>query len=127
MREDNKIKLSGLNKTWIFDIDGTIVKHNGYKTDGKDTLLEGVKEFFQTIPEEDMIILITSRREEYKEITEKFLKENKIRYDYIIYNAPYGERILVNDKKESGLRTALAINTKRNHFIAPEIEIDPDL
>ena len=29
--------LSTLSKTWIFDLDGTIVKHNGYKIDGYDT------------------------------------------------------------------------------------------
>lgn len=39
-------EFSPLAKTWILDIDGTIVKHNGYKIDGYDTLLEGVKEFF---------------------------------------------------------------------------------
>ena len=37
------IKLSPLNKTWIFDIDGTVCKHNGYKLDGYDTILPGVK------------------------------------------------------------------------------------
>ena len=36
---------SNLNKTWIFDLDGTLVIHNGYKC-GEDTLLPGVKEFF---------------------------------------------------------------------------------
>ena len=35
--------LSTLSKTWIFDLDGTLLKHNGYKTDGEDSLLEGVK------------------------------------------------------------------------------------
>ena len=39
--------LSTLSKTWIFDIDGTLVKHNGYKLDGRDTLLEGAKEYSQ--------------------------------------------------------------------------------
>ncbi len=27
---NNKLVLSPLGKTWLFDIDGTIVKHNGY-------------------------------------------------------------------------------------------------
>ena len=30
--------LSTLPKTWIFDLDGTLLKHNGYKSDGIDTL-----------------------------------------------------------------------------------------
>lgn len=37
------LTLSTLPKTWIFDLDGTLVKHNGYKIDGHDTLLERVK------------------------------------------------------------------------------------
>ena len=55
------LKLSSLAKTWIFDIDGTIVKHNGYKIDGYDTLLEGVSEFFEKLPKEDKVIFLTSR------------------------------------------------------------------
>ena len=33
----------------IFDLDGTLVKHNGYKLDGMDTLLEGVKEYLEKV------------------------------------------------------------------------------
>ena len=43
----NKLILSTLAHTWILDLDGTIVKHNGYKLDGTDTLLEGAKEFLE--------------------------------------------------------------------------------
>lgn len=111
------INISTLGKTWIFDIDGTIVKHNGYKIDNKDTLLEGAKNFFENIKEEDMVILITARKLEEKEKTERFLKDNNIRYDYIIFDAPKGERIIINDEKPGGLRTAIAINTKRDSFM----------
>lgn len=44
---EKEIMVSSLPKTWILDLDGTIVKHNGYKIDGKDTLLQGAKQFFQ--------------------------------------------------------------------------------
>ena len=40
---EKQLILSTLPKTWIFDLDGTILKHNGYKIDGEDTLLPGVK------------------------------------------------------------------------------------
>lgn len=123
---DNLI-LSNLNKTWIFDVDGTIVKHNGYKIDGKDTLLEGAKEFLDNIPKSDMIIFLTARKEEYRRITEEFLKENNIRYDYIIFEAPYGERILINDEKPSGLKMSYAINSKRDIFFEDKIIIDDNL
>ena len=106
--------LSSLGHTWILDIDGTIVKHNGYKTDGTDTLLPGAKKFLDVIPDEDMIVFITSRKEEYREITENFLIANNIRYNHIIFNAPYGERIIINDDKPDGLKTAYAVNLKRD-------------
>ncbi|MBP3920875.1 MAG: hypothetical protein J6D28_04845 [Bacilli bacterium] len=122
-----ELKLSNLNKTWIFDIDGTIVKHNGYKIDGYDTILDNAKNFFDNIPADDMIILVTSRTDEYRKVTEDFLHSNGIRYNHIIYNAPYGERILVNDKKPSGLNMAYAISTNRDEFITDSIVIDNSL
>lgn len=109
-----KIIVSPLSKTWILDLDGTIVKHNGYKLDGYDTLLPNINSFLNNIRPEDMVIFVTSRSEATKDQTEAFLHQVGIRYDYIIYNAPYGERILVNDKKNSGLKTAIAINTIRD-------------
>lgn len=113
--------LSTLPKTWIFDIDGTIVKHNGYKIDGYDTLLPGAKEYIDSIPPEDKIIILTSRVDEYKQITLDFLNENHIRYDEILFNMPFGERILVNDRKPSGLEMSVAINIDRDEFVIPDI------
>ncbi len=109
-----ELDLSTLGHTWILDLDGTLVVHNGYKLYGKDRLLEGAKEFIESIPEDDMVIIITSRKLEYKELTESFLRENKIKYDQIIYEAPYGERILVNDNKPSGLKTGYVVNKERD-------------
>ena len=108
------IILSPLPKTWILDLDGTMVKHNGYKLDGHDTLLPGARDFLANIRAEDMVVILTSRTEEYRALTVDFLREQGIRYDHIIFNAPYGERIIVNDKKSSGLRMAVAVNTERN-------------
>ena len=110
----NKLILSTLGHTWILDLDGTIVKHNGYKIDGIDTFLPGAKEFLANIPEKDMIIFLTSRKEEHRKITEYFLKENNIRYDHIIFGAPYGERILINDDKPSGLKMSVSISKIRD-------------
>lgn len=107
--------LSALGHTWILDLDGTIVKHNGYKIDGEDTLLPGAKEFIDGLPEKDMVIFLTSRTDEYKEQTIDFLEKNGIKYDNIIFNAPYGERIIVNDRKPSGLETSKAVNVERDN------------
>ena len=121
------VTLSPLGHTWLLDLDGTLVKHNGYKLDGHDTLLDGAKEFLMSIPDGDMIVIITARKPEYKEITEKFLAENNIRFDHIIYGVPYGERILVNDRKPSGLDTAVAINLNRDAKIGINTVIDNSL
>lgn len=118
---EKELILSTLPKTWIFDLDGTLVKHNGYKIDGKDSLLDGVKEYLDKLPKEDKVLILTSRLEEYREITLKFLYENKIRFDQILFEMPVGERILVNDKKPSGLDTAVAFNLKRDHFLMPQM------
>ena len=119
--------MSSLPKTWILDLDGTIVKHNGYKIDGKDSLLPGATDLLSQIQDEDYVIIVTSRKLEYKEITEQFLQDNNIRYDHIIYEAPYGERILINDNKPSGLKMAYAIDTDRDNIKPIRIKENPDL
>ena len=119
---EEELILSTLPKTWIFDFDGTLVKHNGYKEDGIDILLADAKEYLAEIPPEDKIIIVTSRTEEYREMTIRFLGENGIRYDEILFNMPFGERILVNDRKPSGLDMAVAVNLNRDEFKMPQIK-----
>lgn len=115
IKENNSIlELSTLAKTWILDIDGTLVKHNGYKIDGHDTLLDGVKEFFEKISSDDKVVLLTARQEKYLSALKEFLKANNIRYDYLLADMPMGERILVNDRKPSGLDMAFAVNKNRD-------------
>ena len=125
--ENKVVEVSSLGKTWILDLDGTMVKHNGYLLDGKDSWLPGAKEFLSALPETDMVLFLTSREKKYQNLTEQFLKEEGIRYTGIIYEAPYGERILINDKKTSGLKTALAINTERDSFCDYRFQINEGL
>lgn len=117
----DKLILSTLPKTWIFDLDGTLLKHNGYKIDGYDTLLDGAKEYISSIPKDDRIIIFTSRSIEYKQMTLDFLSEHGIRYDNILFDMPMGERIIVNDRKPSGLEMSFAMNIDRDNFKMPEI------
>ena len=119
MKDD--LVLSTMAKTCFFDLDGTIVKNTGYKTDGKDTLLSGAKQYLEGLPDCDRVVLVTSRTEEYREETLRFLKENHIRYDEILFNLPMGERIIVNDRKPSGLDIAVALNMERDQFNLPNI------
>lgn len=122
----NKLVLSSLPHTWIFDVDGTICVHNGYKN-GEDTILDGVKEFFAQIPHQDMIILLTSRTIEEKENLEAFMKQHGLRFDKMIFDAPMGERVLINDDKPSGLKMAYALDKKRDEPLHTLIEIDKEL
>lgn len=124
---ENKLVLSTLGHTWILDLDGTIVKHNGYKIDGEDSFLPGAEEFLKSIPEKDMIVFLTSRTDEYRGATEGFLKKNGVHYERIISNAPYGERILINDDKPSGLQMSIAINKDRDSDVKVDYIEDQSL
>lgn len=121
------LELSSLNKTWILDIDGTLVKHNGYLIDGYDTLLGGVKEFFENLSIDDKVVLLTARKEKYLPALREFLKENNIRYNYLLIDMPMGERILVNDRKPSGLDMAFAINKDRDKSLNIAYKINEEL
>lgn len=111
--KENELRLSKLGHTWILDLDGTLVEHNGYKS-GQDRFLAGTKEFLNSIPEDDYILIMTAREKEAKQKTEVFLKENGIRYNQILFEMPMGERILINDTKPSGLQCAHVIAPARN-------------
>ena len=85
-----KIKLSiNLSHTWFFDLDGTILKHNGYIDDKKDTLLNGVKEFFKKIPPKDIIIITTSRDKKNSKKTINFYSWYKCPHVWAIIHCVY--------------------------------------
>lgn len=124
---EDKLILSSLGHTWLLDLDGTVVKHNGYKIDGQDTFLDGAEAFLKSLPQQDKIIFLTSREENLKERTENFLREHGIRFDCILYGMPYGERILFNDCKPSGLKMGIVVNMERDMFRRLELVIDENL
>ena len=108
-----KLRLSPLGHTWILDVDGTLCVHNGYLT-GEDVLLPGVKELFASIPPEDYILLLTSRKESERNRVDAFMNRHGLRYDKLLMDMPMGERILVNDDKPSGLPASVAVRKKRD-------------
>lgn len=127
MAPNEILNLSTLAHTWIIDLDGTLLKHNGYKT-GEDCWLDGALEFLRALPAEDYILLLTAREESAKEKTIEFLRKSGVRFNKIIFEIPMGERILINDAKPSGLFCAHALNVERNAGLDNiKISIDPEL
>lgn len=106
-----------LPNTWFIDIDGVIFLHNGYldkKAGELESPLPGVSEFFNNLDSNDKIILCTARKESFRKITEDSLVAAGIHYDILIMGLTTGKRILINDKKDEGMKTAFAINVTRN-------------
>jgi hypothetical protein len=104
---------TNLEHTWLIDLDGTILKHNGWKD--KEELLPGVFELWNMIPAADTIIILSARNIRYKKKTLNFLNDNKLRYNFAIFGLPTGERILINDiKPNNTLKTAIAWNVERD-------------
>jgi ribonucleotide monophosphatase NagD (HAD superfamily) len=104
-----RLLLSTLPHTWLIDLDGTVMAHNGQE------ILSGVAELWRAIPAGDTIILLTARPESERASTLECLNKAGLRHDHAIFALPVGERILINDEKPGGLKTALAVNVKRNH------------
>jgi hydroxymethylpyrimidine pyrophosphatase-like HAD family hydrolase len=109
--------------TWFIDLDGTVIKHNGTMNQPEE-LLPGTKEFWNKIPASDVIVITTARQKIFAPRTLKFLEDNNLRYDYAIFDLPQGERIVLNDIKPQGLKTALAVNLDRD--AGPDINIELD-
>ncbi|PHV08422.1 hypothetical protein CSQ96_07165 [Janthinobacterium sp. BJB412] len=122
-----RIELSALAHTWLVDIDGTIVKHNGHKRGG-DELLPGVAEFWAGIPAGDVVVLLSARTVAEAAATLRTLAAHGLRHDHSIFGLPTGERVLINDMKPQGLATAIAVNLARDAGLAGVgIDINPNL
>jgi hypothetical protein len=106
--------LSDLPKTWLIDVDGVVFPHNGYLASASETPLPGVLNFFRQLPTDDVVVLLSARAERYREQTEKALGRWGIRFSVLILGLPVGERVLINDEKPRGLRTAWAVSVARD-------------
>lgn len=106
-------------KTFIIDIDGCILKRSKEVYENaklSPTALPGSREkIIEWERQGHMIILLTSRRESFRSVTQRQLEIWRIPYDLLIMGANQGERILINDKKpDSDQRVATAIEIERN-------------
>jgi len=115
-------KLSSLNKTWIFDLDGTLVKHNGYKNGG-DELLPGVSKFFTNILEDDKVIILTARSSDFRKETEEFLLENGIKYDYILYDVCMFQQKIWEQNTALCIKTVFLYAESKMPAVAPGLHV----
>ncbi len=109
-------------KTIFCDIDGTIVKHklpsrNAIPTNELELLPGTIEKFSEWDSKGYIIILVTGRKESLRKNTEKQLAEVGIIYDQLIMGIGGGSRVLINDEKPDGRKTASAYNIPRNSGI----------
>ena len=114
--------------TYFCDIDGVLVYNSGEygkKLWGSTDELKGnakkIRELFKSGKNE--IILTTSRKEKFKKITEKQLKELNIPYNRILYGLRHCKRVLINDysKYTNPYPSAIAINLQRDSDILDDL------
>lgn len=120
-------------KTFFIDIDGTIVPSpekgqldklseiDGYVED----LLPGVKDFFNSLKDDDVVIFTTGRREKHRKLTERTLNHHNIKYKHIIMDLPWGQRYLINDTTNILYQKAIGINLLRDKGFGDIYNYDP--
>ena len=108
-------------KTVFIDIDGTIFKHYGnlnMMVSQEPELIRGtVEKFLEWRKKEYYIVLTTARLEGMRQITQKQLTDAGLFYDQMIMGLPPGARVLINDEKPDGTKTATSFCIKRDSGI----------
>lgn len=112
------------SKTIFCDIDGTLVTHmrgcyNQIVNKSEASLLPNTIEAIQLWDKLGYKVILTSgRKESTRKMTEEQLNNLGISYDELILGIGNGDRIIINDRKENGIKnTCYAINTVRNKGI----------
>lgn len=104
-------------KTWFLDFDGTIVYQKSYLKEDDHILPKTLDFFNNSIKEDDFVIITTGREEHHKDRIEKFMKSFGLKCDLVICGIPTGSRIIINDKKPDGTKTAFSHNVVRDEGI----------
>lgn len=106
-------------RTYFVDIDGVIVKNSGEYSEPvwgtTDGIAENVKVIQKLYKQGNQVILLTSRRKSFKNITVKQLRRLGVRYHQLVMEIYHSQRILINDFSNSNpYPSALAINIPRD-------------
>ncbi|HEX6872118.1 MAG TPA: hypothetical protein VF163_13555 [Micromonosporaceae bacterium] len=110
---DLSLWLSPLPKTWIIDLDGVVLRHNGHLA-GREEVLHGASHLWAQFGPDDLVIVMSARHEHECAAALAVLRAHGLRVDRAVFGVPVGERILINDDKPSGLRMAHAVNLPRD-------------
>ncbi|MBI2596901.1 hypothetical protein HYW41_01980 [Candidatus Daviesbacteria bacterium] len=106
-------------KTYFIDVDGVVVKNGGQyckpfwgTTEG---LPENIKVINRLFDLGNYIILITSRKEKYRQITVKQLKREGVKYHQLIMDLNHSSRVVINDfSKSNPFPAAISVNIPRD-------------
>lgn len=109
-----------LYSTLFIDLDGTMVRNSAQysiprwgETEGIQANIDAVNHLYDSGKVE--VILTTSRKEAYRDVTIAQLERVGIRFHKIIFDLPHGRRIIINDYAPSNpFKSCDAINIKRN-------------
>lgn len=105
--------------TYIFDLDGVVFKNGTRFWDplwGENAVIPESRDKVQSLHEQgNYIVLMTSRTEDFREVTENQLKRENIPYHQLVMGVYHGTRIVINDFGPTNPYPAtVAINTKRD-------------
>jgi len=119
--------MNSKQKTFLIDIDGTLVKHRGnlhrMTIEEPEVLPDVVEKFLKWRKDGHYIVLTTARAQGARYITEKQLAKLGIFYDRLIMGLTNGPRVLINDTKPDGVQTAFAYSIERDAGLG-EVDID---
>lgn len=106
-------------KTYFIDVDGVVVKNGGEYSKPFWGTTEGLTENINIINRlydlGNYIILITSRKEEYREVTVKQLKKENVKYHQLIMGLNHSARVVINDFSSSNpFPAAISVNVPRD-------------
>ena len=105
--------------TYFFDIDGVIYENGSEYWEpkwGESKIFEKSRDKINELYENgNLIILVTSRPEAYREKTIQQFQKDGLKFHQLIMNIFHGTRILINDYSDTNpYPAAKAVNTKRN-------------
>lgn len=105
--------------TYLLDLDGVIYENGAWFWTprwGENAVIDKGREKVNELYEQgNYIVLVTSRPEEFRAVTEAQLKRDSVRYHQLVMGVHHGTRIVVNDYGPTNpYPSAVGVDTRRN-------------